>query len=69
MKNGLRKQDSVFLTNFPMLIYIGRRFVNPISLKIGGYVQDENEINKIETYFNNMNPPISILYSIKVYVE
>lgn len=50
-------------------IYIGRRFVNPISLKIGGYVQDENEINKIETYFNNMNPPISILYSIKVYVE
>lgn len=70
IEEWIKKARLCIPNEFPnAYIYIGRRFVNPISLKIGGYVQDENEINKIETYFNNMNPPVSILYSIKVYVE
>lgn len=70
IEEWIKKARLCIHNEFPnAYIYIGRGFVNPISLKICGYVQDENEINKIETYFNNMNPPISILYSIKVYVE
>lgn len=56
-----------FSNDFPhVCIYIGRSFINPISLKIGGYVQNINEISEIEKYFNNMNPPIDVQYSIKV---
>lgn len=62
------RQARICISNdFPHIyIYIGRSFINPISLKIGEYVQDVNEISKIEEYVNNMNPPIDIQYSIKV---
>lgn len=53
-----------FSTEF---IYIGRSFIEPISLIIGGYVKESNRKNLIESYFNNMNPPITIEYKIFVY--
>ena len=50
-------------------IYIGRSFVNPISLVVGGYVKDVGRINIIEKYLADMNPPIAIRFSIKVLEE
>lgn len=44
-------------------IYIGRSFINPVSLIVGGYVKEQNIKTLIE-YFNNMNPPITIEYKI-----
>lgn len=54
--------------DFPTeFIYIGRSFIEPISLIIGGYVTDSNSKSLIESYFNNINPPIAIEYKIFVY--
>ena len=62
-----------FLSLFPLIsqekIYIGRSFVNPISLVVGGYVKDVGRINIIEKYLADMNPPIAIRFSIKVLEE
>lgn len=46
-------------------IYIGRSFINPISIIIGGYIKNDQTL--IEQYFNKMNPPVTIEYRIKVY--
>lgn len=50
-------------------IYIGRTFINPVSIKIGGYVNDTSIMNKIQNCFNEMKPPVAIQYSIKLYDE
>ena len=42
------------------LIYIGRGFVNPKELIIGGVVYDEDMQKFFENYFNNQNPPVPI---------
>lgn len=42
------------------LIYIGRGFVNPKELIIGGVVYDEDMQKSFENYFNNQNPPVPI---------
>ena len=46
-------------------IYIGRSFINPVSIIIGGYIKNDQTL--IEQYFNKMNPPVTIEYRIKVY--
>lgn len=48
-------------------IYIGRSFINPISLIIGGYVKDMATKETIEIFFNKMLPPIAIEYKINIY--
>ncbi len=48
-------------------IYIGRSFIEPVSLIVGGYVKDLNTKTLVESYFSNMVPPIAIEYKITVY--
>ncbi len=48
-------------TDFPSEhIYIGRSFIEPVSLIVGGYVKELRTTAMIESCFNNMNPPIAI---------
>ena len=54
--------------DFPSeLIYIGRSYVNPISLIVGGYVKGKGAKDLVKSYFDQMNPPIAIEYKITVY--
>lgn len=54
--------------DFPFeYIYIGRSFVEPVSLIVGGYVKESSFKNFIESYFSKMNPPITIEYKINIY--
>lgn len=50
----------------PEYIYIGRSLIDPVTLIVGGYVNELNTKANIESYLNNMNPPIDIKYSIKI---
>ena len=52
-----------------VLIYIGRSFVNPKELIIGGVVNDDDEQKLFENYFNNRNPPVPIHSKIIVQNE
>ena len=40
--------------------YIGRSFIGPVSLIVGGYVKELRAKAMIESCLNNMNPPIAI---------
>ena len=51
------------------LIYIGRSFVNPKELIVGGVVNDDDEQKFFENYFNNQNPPVPIHFKIIVQNE
>lgn len=54
-------------TDFPSEhIYIGRSFIEPVSLIVGGYVKELRTKAMIESYFNNMNPPMAIEYRIAI---
>lgn len=65
IEDWIKKARHCLSTDYPSeLIYIGRNFIEPISLIIGGYVKDLNTQTMIELYFNNMNPPIAIEYRI-----
>lgn len=45
-------------------IYIGRSFIEPVSLIVGGYVKELRTKSMIESCLNAMNPPIAIEYRI-----
>ena len=45
-------------------IYIGRSFIEPVSLIVGGYVKELRTKAMIESCLNDMNPPIAIEYRI-----
>lgn len=47
-------------------IYIGRSFIAPVSLIVGGYVKELNTKTMIESCLDNMNPPIDIEYRILI---
>ena len=49
------------------MIYIGRSFINPVSLIIGGYVENQNTEELFKKYFNNLCPPIKIDYKISLF--
>lgn len=51
------------------LIYIGRSFVNPKGLIVGGVVNDDDEQKFFENYFNSQNPPVPIHFKIIVQNE
>ncbi len=54
-------------TDFPSEhIYIGRSFIEPVSLIVGGYVKELRTKAMIESCLNDMNPPIAIEYIISV---
>lgn len=48
------------------LIYIGRGWVNPTELIIGGVVNDDDTPKFFENYFNNQNPPVPIHFKFSV---
>ena len=49
------------------MIYIGRSFINPVSLIIGGYVENQSIEEFFKKYFNNLCPPIKIDYKISLF--
>ena len=54
-------------TDFPSEhIYIGRSFIEPVSLIVGGYVKELRIKTMIESCLNNMNPPIAIEFRISL---
>lgn len=68
IEEWIKKARNYFANDFPSkYIYIGRSFIEPISLIVGGYVKDIAERETIEKYFNRMLPPITIEYKINVY--
>lgn len=55
-------------SDFPnAMIYIGRSFINPVSLIIGGLVENQNVEYQIKEYFNNLYPPIKIDYRLSLF--
>ena len=42
-------------------------FINPISLIIGGFVENQNTEELFKKYFNNLRPPINIDYKISLF--
>lgn len=68
IEDWIKRARHCLSCDFPSaLIYIGRSFIEPISLIIGGYVRDTSTKAVIESYFDKMNPPIPIEYKISVY--
>ena len=51
------------------LIYIGRSWINPTELIVGGVVNDDDEQKFFENYFNSQNPPVPIHFKIIVQNE
>lgn len=65
IEEWIKKARLCVATDFPSeLIYIGRSFIEPVSLIVGGYVKELNTKITIESYLNNMTPPIAIEYRI-----
>ena len=55
-------------SDFPdAMIYIGRSFINPVSLIIGGFVENQNIEESLKMYFHNLRPPIKIDYKISLF--
>lgn len=55
-------------SDFPnAMIYIGRSFINPVSLIIGGFVENQNVKDLLKTHFDNLRPPIKIDYKISLF--
>lgn len=68
IEEWIKKARYSFSTDFPSeLIYIGRSFINPISLIVGGYVKGNGVKEFMKSYFDNINPPIDIEYRITEY--
>lgn len=68
IEEWIKKARDCFANDSPSeYIYIGRSFIEPISLIVGGFVKSIAEKERIETYFNRMLPPITIEYKIDVY--
>lgn len=67
IEEWIKRARLCVVTDFPSEhIYIGRSFITPVSLIVGGYVKELDTKTLIESYFNNMNPPIAIEYRISL---
>lgn len=68
IEEWIKEARGCLSVDFPFeYIYIGRSFVEPVSLIVGGYVKESSFKNFIESYFSKMNPPITIEYKINIY--
>ena len=57
IENWIEKARLRLSKEYPdALIYIGRDWVNPTELIIGGVVDDDDTQKFFENYFNNQNP-------------
>lgn len=67
IEDWIKESRLCVATDFPSEhIYIGRSFIEPVSLIVGGYVKELKTKAMIESYLNNMNPPIAIEYRISL---
>ena len=68
IEQWIKKARCSLTSDFPnAMIYIGRSFINPVSLIIGGYVENQNIEDFLKKYFNNLCPPIKIDYKISLF--
>ena len=68
IEQWIKKARCSLTSDFPnAMIYIGRSFINPISLIIGGYVENQSIEEFFKKYFNNLCPPIKIDYKISLF--
>ena len=67
IEQWIKKTRCNLASDYPnAMIYIGRSFINPISLIIGGFVENQNTEDLFKKYFNNLRPPINIDYKISL---
>ena len=65
IENWIEKARLRLREEYPdTLIYIGRGWVNPMELFIGGVVDDDDTQKFFESYFNNQTPPVPIHFKI-----
>ena len=65
IENWIEKARLRLREEYPdTLIYIGRGWVNPMELIIGGVVDDDDTQKFFENYFNNQTPPVPIHFKI-----
>ena len=65
IENWIEKARLRLREEYPdTLIYIGRGWVNPMELIIGGVVDDDDTQKFFESYFNNQTPPVPIHFKI-----
>ena len=68
IEQWIKKARCSLTSDFPnAMIYIGRSFINPVSLIIGGYVENQSAEEFLKKYFNNLCPPIKIDYKISLF--
>ena len=68
IEQWIKKARYNLASDFPnAMIYIGRSFINPVSLIIGGFVENRNIEDLLKKYFNNLRPPIKIDYKISLF--
>lgn len=68
IEQWIKKTRCYLASDYPnAMIYIGRSFINPISLIIGGFVENQNTEELFKKYFNNLRPPINIDYKISLF--
>ena len=68
IEQWIKKARCSLTSDFPnAMIYIGRSFINPVSLIIGGYVENQSIEEFFKKYFNNLCPPIKIDYKISLF--
>ena len=68
IEQWIKKTRCNLASDYPnAMIYIGRSFINPVSLIIGGYVENQNTEELFKKYFNNLRPPINIDYKISLF--
>ena len=69
IEQWIKKARCSLTSDFPnAMIYIGRSFINPISLIIGGYVENQSIEEFLKNYFNDLCPPIKIDYKISLFL-
>ncbi|WP_205502631.1 hypothetical protein [Rufibacter psychrotolerans] len=47
-------------------LFVGRSIIDPKQLNIGGFVKDENELNKIKAEIEEMTPPVSPNFYLEI---
>jgi len=68
IEQWIKKARCSLTSDYPnAMIYIGRSFINPVSLIIGGYVENQSIEEFLKKYFNNLCPPIKIDYKISLF--
>lgn len=70
IEEWLEKVRTIFKQDFHYdFIYMGRSFIDPKILIIGGFVDSEQMKKDFIDYFQSLNPPVEILFKIRLKSE